>query len=884
MKKLSKTQKRYSLIAAGILLLLLLCFLTLPIFQDNLPDFDTQETIKDSQIIPNKLSIFIQDASGKESLIYETDSAEYNRILIPNQAESFNQTLRIVNGKESLEYACLSIEQNNEILFSQELEFEQRECLVVLPSLSEGVCDISLTVKDSYGMTYYVSTEASFLLAVKNHDIAGQTLCMMTDINITSSEIKELSIPFAFTWKTNKHYFQSGYKLYFQSDTEGCMIIENETPDSIKTGIIYCDTPLWDYKISNIFGEFLENRYYYINAKTVNDKVIDTSLLWIDSIDKWNGLLLDEKLLLPEHVSHILLEGDFDLGHIEINRPLSLEISGNICASEYILFSSMEPGNIFIDTTDNSASLSEHIYFETPQAELVWNGKDAVSYEYAEQYMNLASYNGAPISPYIGGTGTLRLLSGSINDAQNKIDFTTDGNYINLIMGYTNKIDLSNAVLTADLGETGTCQIEEHDGVYYAMLKDSAQNTRGYKINTSYKQYQLPVIYLTTDSQTPVISKEFITGSFSIDYNGADYEPIADAPMKIRGRGHSSWELEKKPYKIKFDSKVSLFGLTKAKEWVLLANHIDRSLIRNTVALNMGSLLNHILFIPHSYLVDVFMNGEYQGVYSLSEQIEVKKGRIEGEKDSKEIDTDYLLELGGDEETTSFGTNTFFSDFELFVEIKNPDSNILTEEQYHSIISYMQQTENAIKNLSGYEEYIDVPSLIDWFLLNEFSYNTDGTFRRSNYFLKKKGGKMYVATTWDFDYAFGNFTMDSDNYSEWICLGNSKTDAYEGKYIKTNWMHYLLADKTFTSQLKARWNEVGIALYNKAIETINESEQQLGLSAEENFLRWQNCLGVKLQYESKKTLACTTYKEQMDYLRNFIEKRYDWMNHTINNM
>ncbi len=71
--------------------------------------------------------------------------------------------------------------------------------------------------------------------------------------------------------------------------------------------------------------------------------------------------------------------------------------------------------------------------------------------------------------------------------------------------------------------------------------------------------------------------------------------------------------------------------------------------------------------------------------------------------------------------------------------------------------------ESAVRNLSGYEEYIDIPSLIDWFLLNEFSYNTDGTFRRSNYFLKKKSGKLYVATAclWQFYHGFRQlFRMD----------------------------------------------------------------------------------------------------------------------------
>ncbi len=879
MKKISNTQKFSFFIASGILLLLLFLFLFFQQFQNN--SFIKSPAVQN--VIEDKIAVYIQETSQKESLIYETDSTVYNHFLISNQKEDFNKRLHIVNGKNSLKYAYLSIEQNNKTLLTQKLEFNQNECYIDLSSFAEGIYDISLTVKDEHGITCYVSTETSFLGAVNNSDINGQTLFMMTDINITSPERKKISILYPFIWKTNSFHFQSNYELHFQSDMEGCMIIENESSESIKTGTVFCNTPMWDYKISTVFGEFTEDRYYYINAKTVNNTVIDTSSLYINTKDKLDRLLQNECLILSDHITHILFEGDFDLGHMQINRLLTLEIAGTIKASGNIVFSSFETGQLLINTVNNNVSLSQNIYFETPSADIIWNGQDAISYEYAEQYMNVASYNEISVSPYIGGKGSLSLTAGSISDNQSHIDFTVDGNYICLAMGYANRIDLSNAVVQTSLDGEANCSIIENEGYYYCLVTDSMQNTRGYKIMIDNKTYQLPVIYLSTDTNTPVTSKEFVTGSFSIDYNGLDYEVVTEA-VNIRGRGHSSWELEKKPYKIKFNSKVSLFGLTKAKEWVLLANHIDRSLIRNTIALNMGSLLNHMLFMPHSYLVDVFMNGEYQGVYSLSEQIEVKKGRIQGEKDSKEIDTDYLLELGGDEEATSFGTNTFFTDFELFVEIKNPDSDVLTQEQYNYIVSYMQQMESAVRNLSGYEEYIDIPSLIDWFLLNEFSYNTDGTFRRSNYFLKKKSGKLYVATAWDFDYAFGNFTMDSDNYSEWICLGNSKTDAYEGKYIKTNWMNYLLTDEAFLIQLKNRWNEIGPALYQKAMDTIQQSEQQLGFSAEENFLVWPNCLGVKLQYESKKVLACTTHREQINYLKNFIQKRYDWMNTTINNI
>jgi hypothetical protein len=396
------------------------------------------------------------------------------------------------------------------------------------------------------------------------------------------------------------------------------------------------------------------------------------------------------------------------------------------------------------------------------------------------------------------------------------------------------------------------------------------------------KEYQLPVVYIETENQTSITSKEEkISGIFSLDYNGTEtIANIDSSEMVIRGRGHSSWKLEKKPYKIKFENKVSLFGLTPAKEWVLQANHVDKSLIRNKLAMNMGTILDNVLFTPHSYNVDVFVNGTYMGVYTLTEQIEVKDGRIPGEKDSSAVDTDYLVELGGDEESTSFGTNMFNSPLYNWIEIKNPDTDVLTKEQFDYIKNYIYQADAAAMELNGYEEYIDIPSLIDFFLLTEFSYNVDGAFRRSDFIMKKAGGKLYMATYWDYDYAFGNFWRDSMDLDEWICLGNENTK----NYITDSWITYLLEDPNFTAQLKARWNEVGEELYHTAMATIDEAEQNVSASAKENFIRWPNVLGNKIQYEHRNTVNISTYECQLQYLRDFIQKRYEWMDKTIDGM
>lgn len=632
----------------------------------------------------------------------------------------------------------------------------------------------------------------------------------------------------------------------------------------------------------------------------------DPTILQINSVEAFNSLLTDGILKVDEQIKTVEFSGEMTLEGFRVTQPVTLRFVGNVAVNGEVVVDiaatdateateeqeatdeAEEKNTVTIDTTQNNANLQKAITMEAPDTHVIWNGKDAPDFATIQQYQNVKSYNGQACNEHLGGAGTTKLLSGTIKDKKNdnkSVSFETDGNYIFVTMGYMNTVDLSNAQISAKLDGEGNAAIKEVDGTYYCIVTDAQQKERGYQLQVSYKEYTLPVIHITTESGKAVNSKEtYVNGNFSIDYNGnGAYLGIENATMQIRGRGHSSWELAKKPYKIKFEEKVPLFGLKAAKEWVLQANYIDRSLMRNQLAMSMGSLLNNMVFIPHSYMVDVFVNGEYQGVYSLTEQIEMKEGRIPGEKDSTEVDCDYLVEFGGEKEETSFGSNVFSTTLCKYVEIKTPDTDVLSAEQYQYIKDYFQQVDDAIIAQSGYEEYIDIPSLIDWFILHEFSYNTDCTLRRSNFFLKKKGGKLYVAAPWDFDYAFGNMSLDSNNYEEWISLGNSKTDSFD-EYIKTNWMDYLLKDENFQKQLKARWNEVGESLYQKALATINANDKQIGLSADENFTKWNKCLGVKLQYESKKTLALDTYEDQVDYLREFIKNRYEWMDKTIGKM
>lgn len=844
--------------------LLMVCGIGVLIFIISIGFTDVISNTEEMKPTEGDIVLYVNYEGEKKGYpLYSLDKDGYQPLVTDAQEDTI---LHILNGREDVESIELIVsDSEGNIVSEKTFSDTDAEWILEFEKETSEKYDVSFTVTDADGMEFYVATEEQFLSVISDSRVENQSVCMMTDMTITGDETEWITCNYPYSWELGKNNFITERNIRFQSEKLGTMSIYNADAPEFQTGLIVCDTPEWHYRIAKLFGTFTEEWYYYIKAHRVNDRNIDITSLYVDSEEKLQAILeLAEseseqteskwKLCLPEEVTYLTIAGEYTLGKIITDKALTIEMQGK-----------------------------SEVVFEGEELHLVWQGEFAPSAEDVERYMYVKSYNGAERDSYIGGTADAELVSGSLKlSSQKENPFMIDGNYIDIYVGYTDSISPQKAKLEYKLSAEGKAEIVEKEEGYYCIVTDTEGKSRGYKINFIEKTYQLPVISIETENHVAITSKEEkIPGTFSIDYNGTEnYKNLDACAMDIRGRGHSSWKLAKKPYKIKFEEKVSLFGLTEAKEWVLQANHADKSLIRNKLAMDMGNVLNQVLFTPHAYNVDVFVNGEYMGVYTLVEQIEVKEGRIPGEKDSTDIDTDYLLELGGDEDATSFGINICHGLLLKYIEIKNPDSDVINQEQYAYIKDYIKKADQAVMDLEGYEEYIDIPSVIDWFLLNEFSYNVDGTFRRSDFLVKKQGGKLYMATYWDYDYAFGNFWRDSAAFDEWICLGNENTK----DYINDNWCSYLLQDSDFTAQLKARWAEVGEKLYHTAMETIDEAEKKVSPSAEENFTRWPGILGKKIQYEFKKTAAIKTYEGQLEYLRDYIEQRYEWMDKTIKEM
>lgn len=463
---------------------------------------------------------------------------------------------------------------------------------------------------------------------------------------------------------------------------------------------------------------------------------------------------------------------------------------------------------------------------------------------------------------------------------------------VTLNVDYTNYIDvrtLENLFLDIEIGG-GTFElagdINSQGGIditktAYLVVTDDSGKRKRYTLNANRTVHDLPIVNISLENSAAASSikrDDYTRMEMYIDCSGSpefsDTDVLSGA---VRGRGHSSWNWEKKPYRIKFDNSVPIMGMPKNRDWILLANHADKSLIRNFTAYDMARELDFV-WTGTQYPVDLFVNGVYQGVYALGEHREISQHRINLDE-SSDIDRGYLLEVGGaDGDDMKFNYDFFHtkSDSVRFITFTDPQANKLTEEQRQFVMDYVNKADAAIVSGTGYGEYIDVQSFCDWIIMQELTCNLDGCFRRSCYMTKDKGGKLKMGPVWDFDMAFGNFQYDHGNYSKWFTVGSTASNAY----IRVNWCNYLMNDPEFRAQIKARWFEVRDTLLDAAKRSIEKNKARINASQGENFTLW-NIWDKQVGYESSATVIIKTYEEQVKYVEDFLESRAKWIDENI---
>lgn len=411
------------------------------------------------------------------------------------------------------------------------------------------------------------------------------------------------------------------------------------------------------------------------------------------------------------------------------------------------------------------------------------------------------------------------------------------------------------------------------------VYEDSKINTNLKSIIVSSEQeyyYQatnLPLVVIhTEESVEPVDKENYITCSITII---KDNKVDTKGKGKIKLRGNMTMQLNKKPYKIKFDDKQSPLGMpANAKKWNLLANHGDKTLLRNKLAFKISSLFE-MKYTPACKPVDLMVNGEYKGSYDLCDQVEQGKGRVEIEKMSKkdinepEVTGGYIIEA---DFWARREENHIESKRGIIYTIKYPDEDDIVPEQMDYINNTFNLAEEDVYNNDFGK--IDIESLCKFILVEDLCANSE-TFW-STYITKERlEDKFSFGPVWDFDIAFDNDkrvypALEKKNFIfKWgVSAGTMEKFALK-----------ILSDENNLKTLKEIWNQYKGKKITKEIliKFINDETKNIFESQKLNFMRWD----VLNKTVLINPVVRGSFEAEVDYLKEFVQKRFDITDETV---
>lgn len=442
---------------------------------------------------------------------------------------------------------------------------------------------------------------------------------------------------------------------------------------------------------------------------------------------------------------------------------------------------------------------------------------------------------------------------------------------------------------------------------------------------------KLPVVYVNTEGSQAITSKEdYIDGELKIQgnqqYNQAN-SVLYDGTMKIRGRGNTTWGYDKKPYKIKLETKTDLFGFGKNKHWVLLANYTDESHMRNMISYNLSGEMG----MPYmqSVHVDLVLNGEYKGTYQFCEQVKIAGSRVdihdwedyagdvaeavytrERDKGLTKDDQDAIETLLAEEDmgwmtTGKFTYNnkeykiadyisdmpdctggflvemdSYFDEFSKFktnkgqpLQFKSPEFIATNDTAMNYVKDYINAFERAANAADfttdyngktvSYSQLFDMDSLTQFWLVNELFMNVDA-MKKSTYMYKDVNGLFKMGPIWDMDWSSGSLVS---SYLGTGTYNEWQTRKFSDEAQAKQWYKTIIEDPYFAVKAYELYTQLrekmGAVVANGG--TIDTYQALLAESADANANLWY-------RWENNKKFAA-----QVTTLKTYLKNRLNWM-------
>lgn len=420
----------------------------------------------------------------------------------------------------------------------------------------------------------------------------------------------------------------------------------------------------------------------------------------------------------------------------------------------------------------------------------------------------------------------------------------------------------------------------------------------------NFESSNLPIVLLNTNGQMIPDEPKLNALMQVIDNGPGQINHLSDPPNHFNGqigielRGSTSnWFSDKKPYAVEIrdslgnDQDFPLLGMPESADWAFLAPYADKSLIRDAFMFGLGRAV--MPWASRSRFVELFLNGQYEGIYLVSEKIKREKDRVDIAKLKADdlagdsITGGYILKI---DKTTGGVNEGWESPFKhvpgawqsTLWQVEYPKPVDLQAQQKAYIQQWITSFEAAMASPdfadpeTGYPKYLDVQSFLDFTLLNELAKCVDA-YRISTFFYKDKDSNdplLHAGPLWDFNIALGNAGYcTSENPEGWIidfnqyCAGD--------QWIIQFWWTKMWSDPVYRKQLKDRWvalrsgpltNEKVFHLLDSLTNTVQEAQVR-------NFQRWP----ILDTWVWPNVFCCGEYEQHTQFLRQWIIQRLEWM-------
>lgn len=446
------------------------------------------------------------------------------------------------------------------------------------------------------------------------------------------------------------------------------------------------------------------------------------------------------------------------------------------------------------------------------------------------------------------------------------VEATISGNSITLSSPYITSVTSLKPTFTANgtvyvgyTEQTSSSTANDFSNPVTYKVVSSNGDVNSYTVTVKYSG--LPVMEITTPNGVEITSKEDWIKNAEYKIIKTDGTVDCSGTLSIKGRGNSTWSYPKKPYAIKLDSKAKVLGLPKEKRFDLMANWMDRTLLRNDVSYHIARQTNTMGWNPTGKFVEVLLNGKHIGNYYLCEHIKVSENRVniteldEDATSGEAITGGYIMELDSYyDETYKFRS----ARRGLPYMFKDPDK--VNDAQFNYMQQYVNDLETALYDDTNFAarkftDYMDIDSYVDWWLVYELVGNGEPNHPKSCYVHKDKNCKMIAGPVWDFDW--GTFQY-----------GNSwtvKSCIYYGQLFK---------DATFKARVKEKWNAQK-SLYEAVDTYIATQAEALKHSDELNIRLWP----ISSRINGDETMS---YADAIKRMRENYKNRIAWMDAQIN--